>query len=176
MITKLALVTLAVSLLSSCGSFTATHATSGTVAKGFFTDVGRSGSISMKMPDGEVLKGKYSALRENEIVNETFTTTSATIETTEKTQLLGQLNGMNGFPNFNVSGTANSSLLTTAILNSYGITSSSSGYGLAKGWLKSTKPGSSLFMECAVRYGLLGGGFGVAADNQGRVWKIYIGG
>jgi hypothetical protein len=77
--------------VSSCAPFTATHAPSGTVAKGWFTDRGRSGSITMKMPDGEVLKGQYSALREGEMVVEDFATTTAQIQSTGTTQFSGQV-------------------------------------------------------------------------------------
>ena len=126
----------------------------------------------MKMPDGEVLKGKYSALRDGELITQSFTNSTARMHTTGTTQFTGQVQGMGRF----FSGTAETSLLTTAILSSYGISSTSSGYGTAKGWLKSTTPGSTLFMEVAVCYGLLGGGFGVAVDHKHRVWKIYIGG
>lgn len=162
--------------LVSCGSFTATESKSGTVAKGWFTDLGRSGTITMKLPDGEVLKGSYSALRANEIVSQSFLTGTASSHTHGSTSFQGTAQSATGVPLATFSGTANTELLSSTTLNAYGITSTSSGHGLARGWLKSTKPGSDLFMEFAVRYGLFGGGFGVGQDNQGRIWKIFLGG
>jgi hypothetical protein len=162
-------------LLSSCAPFTAVEPTSGAVAKGWFTDRGRSGSITMKMPDGEVLKGQYSALRGNEVVSQSFMMGTATGQATASTQFSGTAVTPYGAPLASFSGSGSTTLLTSSIMNAYGLTSTSSGHGFAQGWMKSTKPGSNLFMEAAVRYGLLGGGFGVAQDNQGRTWKIYLG-
>lgn len=122
----------------------------GEVLKAKFTDsMSTTGRITVTMPDGEILKGKYSGVRGQETLSFGSAFGSGTVTTP--------------------TGTAFGSASGTATGYSVG------GQGKAYGLLASTKPGSKLMMEIFAVYGVLGGhGWGEARTNDGRVYKLQF--
>lgn len=124
---------------------------SGQTLKAEFTDTpGTNGTITVTMPDGEVLKGNYTGVREDERFG--FTSATATASAHSSTGETAHVQG-SGF--------------------SHGY--SVGGQGKAYGLLTSTRPGSSLVMEILATYGVLSGhGYGKARTNDGRFYRVQF--
>lgn len=122
----------------------------GQVIKGKFTDSpATGGTVEIAMPNGEVLTGRYSAVRD-----------------------VDQLS----FTSATMTGTASYGAQTAFMSGSgFGTTRTVGGRGNAYALLTSTTPGSSLVMEVIVTYGVLDGhGFGEARTNDGRMYKVQF--
>ena len=122
----------------------------GEVLTGVFKDSpATDGTCEITMPDGEVLKGKYSGVREHDTLSfgSAFATATAT----------------------GPAGTAFGSA------SAFGSSRSVGGKGRAYALLTSTKPGSKLMMEVIAVYSVLGGhGWGEARTNDGRAYKVQF--
>ncbi len=149
---KLTAILLFVTLLAGCVT---RHATlvefeTGEVLQGKFTDsMATDGTVEVIMPDGELLTGRYSGVREkNEI---TFSSATASAS--------GSAEGSK----FYGSASAIGSQRTTG------------GQGKAYALLTSTKPGSKLVMEIIAIYNVLDGhGYGEARTNDSRQYKLQF--
>lgn len=138
--------------LAGCVTRTATlvEFSTGQVLKGKFSDsAATGGTAEITMPDGEVLSGRYSAVRDVDQLSFTSATMSGTATSGSRS---GFMSG-----------------------SGFGATHTVGGKGNAYALLTSTKPGSSLVMEFIVTYGVLDGhGFGEARTNDGRVYKVQF--
>jgi hypothetical protein len=144
-------------ILSSCATATLTNFETGEVLKGKFTDgMGTGGKCKVTMTNGELLEGRYSALRGHESItfgssNSTFNATGSAYSTSGNS-VYGSAQG---------TGSTFGSAYTTG------------GQGVAHAMLKSTTPGSKLMMEIYARYNVVsGGGMGEARTNDGRYYKV----
>jgi hypothetical protein len=122
----------------------------GETLTGKFTDSpGTGGEVQVTMPDGEILAGRYSAVREND-----FVTFGSAFVTAHAATPFGSAFG-------NASAFGSSRMI--------------GGQGKAYGVLSSTKPGSRLMMELIATYGVLDGhGFGEARTNDGRQYRLQF--
>jgi len=122
----------------------------GEVIYGKFTDsAATGGKIEITMPNGEVLKGRYSAVRGTDEIS----FSSAVVN----------VNTFGGGATYSGTGSAIGSQRTVG------------GQGRAYGLLTSTQPGSKLVMEIIAIYGVLDGhGFGEARTNDGRAYKVQF--
>lgn len=122
----------------------------GEILTGKFTDsAATGGSVQVRMPSGELLTGRYSAVREKDELTFTSATVSANAES-----------GTNS-AYFNSSG--------------FGTQRTVGGQGKAYALLTSSTPGSKLVMEIIVTYGVLDGhGFGEARTNDGRSYRVQF--
>lgn len=141
------LIVILMALASGCArNATLVNFETGEQLEAVFTDSNATGGeMTVTMPDGEILKGRYTGIREGE--NLTFSTATASA--------------------YN----ANSS----ATGGSFGQAYSTGGKGRAYGLLTSTKPGSTLVMEIVAVYNVLDGhGHGEARTNDGRHYKLQF--
>jgi len=148
----------------------------GEILQAKFTDSPfTNGKITVKMPDGEVLKGNYSAIRGQDSITfgSAFVTGSANVNsrTVYNDQSTYRAGGTT------VTGESSGQIDTAARIDSsaYATTQSRTigGTGKAYAMLPSTKPGSKLMMEVIVTYGVLSGhGWGEARTNDGRKYRV----
>lgn len=148
----------------------------GEVLKARFTDSPfTNGKITVTMPDGEVLKGPYSAIREHDSFTFRSGTVSANTDVAARTSYTSEAQGQLG--NAHLHGESNGQIDTAARINTTAHTTEQSrtvgGTGRAYALLSSTKPGSKLMMEVIVTYGVLSGhGWGEARCNDGRAYRV----
>ena len=123
---------------------------SGEVLHGKFTDsAATGGTVEVTMPNGELLSGRYSAIRGTDEVEFSSATVSATAV------------GASGMASVSGSG--------------IGTQRTVGGQGKAYALLTSATPGSKLVMEIIVIYGVLDGhGFGEAKTNDNRSYKVQF--
>lgn len=123
---------------------------SGEVLRGKFTDsAATGGTVEVTMPNGELLSGRYSAIRGTDEITFTSATMSGTV--------------------IGTSGTASVSGSGIGTQRTVG------GQGKAYALLTSATPGSKLVMEIIVIYGVLDGhGFGEARTNDSRLYKVQF--
>lgn len=148
----------------------------GEILRATFTDSPlTNGGITVTMADGEVLKGRYSAIRGQDSVTfgSAFVTGSA--DTAAHTRYSGQMTERVGVVPFR--GESQGQIDTTAHTDvSASVTGQSrtiGGTGQAYALISSTKPGSKLMMEVLATYGVLSGhGWGEARTNDGRKYKL----
>lgn len=131
-------------------SATLVEFSTGEVIRASFSDSpSTGGTVQVKMPDGEVLSGRYSAVRGTDHVSFSSSTMFGTVGS--------------GASSTSVSGTGFSTGRTVG------------GQGRAYALLTSDTPGSTLVMEVIVTYGVLDGrGFGEARTNDGRHYKVQF--
>jgi hypothetical protein len=141
-----------VSLLDGCLT---RHATlvdfeTGEVLQGKFTDsVATGGTVEIIMPDGEIITGRYSGVREKDEV--TFSSATA-----------------------NASGSTNGNSFYGSA-STIGSQRTIGGQGKAYALLTSTKPDSKLVIEIIAIYNVLDGhGYGEARTNDGRQYKLQF--
>jgi hypothetical protein len=123
---------------------------SGETLKVKFTDsMATDGSVEVTMPDGEILKGRYSGIRGTD-----------------------EISFGSAFANASVTGPGGTAFGTAS---GFGSQRTVGGEGKAYALLTSAKPGSKLMMEIVAIYGVLDGhGYGEARTNDGRSFKIQF--
>ncbi|MEX0733053.1 MAG: hypothetical protein WD944_11740 [Steroidobacteraceae bacterium] len=122
----------------------------GEILHGVFTDnEGTGGTVQVTMPNGEILGGRYSAIRGTDEVTFTSATVKGTVTNTSDIS--------------HVSGSGTGTQRTVG------------SQGKAYALLTSTTPGSKLVMEIIVTYGVLDGhGFGDARTNDDRTYRVQF--
>ena len=149
---------------------------SGEVIRAKFTDSPfTNGKITVTMPDGEILKGEYSAIRAQDSMTFSSAFVTASADAKSRTTYSGQTDGRVG--NIPFSTESKGQIDTTAHVDSSAHVSGQSrtvgGTGRAYALIPSTKPGSKLMMEVIVTYGVLSGhGWGEARTNDGRKYRV----
>jgi hypothetical protein len=149
---------------------------SGEVLRGRFTDSPfTNGKITITMADGEVLKGRYSAIRGQDSVTFSSAFVTGTADGRSRTTYAGQTDGRVGRVPFSTE--SNGQIDTTTHVDSSAYATGQSrtigGTGRAYALISSTKPGSKLMMEVIVSYGVLSGhGWGEARTNDGRKYRV----
>lgn len=130
--------------------------TNGEKIRAKFTDSNATGGkCEVQMPDGELLKGRYTGIRGTDEISYSNSVGNIEIATEDS---------VNSF-NSNTNGT----------FSVAGSTRTVGGQGKAYAILTSTKPGSTLVMEIIAIYNVIGGGgFGDAKTNDGRVYKVIF--
>jgi hypothetical protein len=149
---------------------------SGEVIHAKFTDTPlTNGKITVTMPDGEVLKGDYSAIREQDSVTFSSAFVTGSADGNARTTYSGQTEGRVGRVPFSTE--SSGQIDTTAHVDSSAYATGQSrtigGTGRAYAIISSTKPGSKLMMEIIASYGVLSGhGWGEARTNDGRKYRV----
>ena len=151
------LITATIFILTGCVmQATLVDMTNGEKIRAKFTDSNATGGkCEVQMPDGELLKGRYTGIRGTDEISYSNSVGNIEIATEDS---------VNSF-NSNTNGT----------FSVAGSTRTVGGQGKAYAILTSTKPGSTLVMEIIAIYNVIGGGgFGDAKTNDGRVYKVIF--